>query len=441
VSFAIIVMGLYFGKEFFIPFALAVLVCFLVVPVVDWLEHMRLGRIPSVLIVVVLITAIFCGVGLLFIDQLSELAQNLQNYRETIVTKLHTIQSGTGFLRVAAASIQDAINAALGARSAQQPTSPEAVLLVPGRHEAATPQPVSINGLDLIRGLVGPLLGPLAMLGISAVLVLFILIQREDLRDRLIGLVGKDKLTITTKAMNDARRRITRFLFAQLVVNVSFGILIGLGLLVLGVPNPLLWGVLGALLRYVPYIGSWIAMTGPLLLAFATKDWTIPVYTAVLFIVLELSLAYIAEPWIYGANTGITSFAVLVAAFFWTMIWGAAGLLLAIPLTVCLVVLARYVPPLSFIAIALGAEPALENYTRFYQRVLAMDRNEAESILAQELEHKPLKQVYHEVVEPARHLLEKDYHRRRISAELFDSINKFMLTLLENANLKHAVHG
>jgi predicted PurR-regulated permease PerM len=436
VSFAIVVLALYFGKEFFIPFALAVLVSLLVVPVVQWLEHRGLARMLAVLVVVVLIAALVGGIGLLVIDQVGDLANNLQAYRDTIQEKLRAIQTGTGFLRTTAATIQEFVNEALGTSSAH-PANPHLFMSHPPQQSSQAPAPVSITGLDLIRTIVGPLLGPLATLGIAAILVIFMLIQRDDLRDRLISLAGQNRLIVTTRAMTDARQRISRYLFAQLAVNLIFGTLVGLSLFALRVPNPLLWGILAAILRYIPYIGSWIAMTAPLLISFATGSWYEPLYVASLFVVLELTVAYAIEPWLYGANTGITSFAVLLAAFFWTMMWGSAGLLLAIPMTVCLAVMAKYFPPLSFISTALSAEPPLESHERFYQRLLAMDKEEAEAILDKELEHKPVDQVYHEIVEPAQLLLEKDHRRKNINDERYRSISEFMLSLLEHARLKH----
>ena len=230
----------------------------------------------------------------------------------------------------------------------------------------------------MLQTIVGPLIEPLATTGIVIVFVVFMLLQREDLRDRFIRLVGTSDLHRTTQALGDAAERVGRYLLMQLVVNVAYGIPIGIGLWLIGVPNPLLWGMLSIVLRFVPFIGPIIAAAFPLALSIAVDPgWTMLLWTAALFIVLELISGNIVEPWLYGASTGLSSIAILAAAIFWTWLWGPVGLLLSTPLTVCLVVLGRHVQQFGFLNVLLGSEPVLEPAESLYQRLLAGDPDEA----------------------------------------------------------------
>ena len=230
----------------------------------------------------------------------------------------------------------------------------------------------------MLQTVVGPLVQPLATTGIVIVFVVFMLLQREDLRDRFIRLVGSRDLHRTTQALGDAAERVGRYLLMQLLVNVAYGIPIGIGLWLIGVPNPLLWGMLSVVLRFVPFIGPILAAAFPLALSIAVDPgWTMLLWTAALFIVLEMISGNIVEPWLYGASTGLSSIAILAAAVFWTWLWGPVGLLLSTPLTVCLVVLGRHVPQFGFLNVLLGSEPVLEPAESLYQRLLAGDPDEA----------------------------------------------------------------
>ena len=256
--------------------------------------------------------------------------------------------------------------------------------------------------MDVISGMFGTLLGVLGSIGIVIVLVVFFLIRRDDLRDRFIRLVGGGRVTQTTRALEDAAARVSRYLLMQFVVNSSLGVLVAIGLYLIGVPNAVLWGIAAAALRFIPYIGVWIAAVVPIGLSLAISDnWLAPLLTFGLFVALELAIGNVLEPWLYGKHTGVSPVAVLVAAVAWTWLWGIAGLLLATPMTVCLLVIGKHVPQLSFLTILLGDEPVFETKTRVYQRLLAGDQEEAAELLEEALEQDSLARIYDTVLIPA----------------------------------------
>jgi len=273
------------------------------------------------------------------------------------------------------------------------------------------------SGLADVPDLVKPFFAPLARAGMVLIFTIFMLIKREDLRNRLFRLVGLGQLNIMTQALDDAARRVSRYLFMQFLVNAGFGTLFATGLFSIGVPNPVLWGVLAGVLRIVPYIGTMVAAALPILLSLAVFDgWLPPLLVILLFAGLELIIGNIVEPWLYGAHTGISSLALLVTAVFWTVLWGPAGLILSTPLTVCVVVLGRYFPQLSFLHILLGDEQALEAKAQLYQRLLAMDQAEARTIVDSFLKGAPLIELYDSVLIPALNLAEQDRHSGTIDA-------------------------
>jgi hypothetical protein len=256
------------------------------------------------------------------------------------------------------------------------------------------------------------------------VLVVFFLVRRDDLRDRFIRLVGNGHVTVTTQMLEDAAARVSRYLSMQFLINVSFGAAVAAGLYFIGVPNAILWGMLAATLRFIPYIGPWIAAAMPICLSMAiSTSWVAPILTIGLFVVLELFSNNFIEPWLYGKNTGVSAVAVLLAAVFWTWLWGVVGLLLATPLTVCLLVLGKHVPQLSFLDTLLGNEPVFEPKKRVYQRLLAGDQEEATELLEDLLEHRPAVEVYDEVLIPALASAETHWHR----GELNEARHNFIL--------------
>ena len=285
----------------------------------------------------------------------------------------------------------------------------------------------------MLQTIVGPLIEPLATTGIVIVFVVFMLLQKEDLRDRFIRLVGSRDLHRTTQALGDAAQRVGRYLLMQLLVNAVYGIPIGIGLWLIGVPNPLLWGMLSVVLRFVPFIGPIIASAFPLALSIAVDPgWTMLLWTAALFIFLELISGNIVEPWLYGASTGLSSIAILAAAIFWTWLWGPVGLLLSTPLTVCLVVLGRHVPQFGFLNVLLGSEPVLEPAESLYQRLLAGDPDEATERAEEYVKSHSILQYYEEVAIPALSMFEHDRARGVLAAERRELVAAAALTLVDN---------
>ncbi|HEX2244478.1 MAG TPA: AI-2E family transporter, partial [Gammaproteobacteria bacterium] len=291
---------------------------------------------------------------------------------------------------------------------------------------AKEPMPVRIEQqsqpLDVIATTLGSLLGPVGTAGIVLVFVVFILLGRDDLRDRFIRLLGRD-LNRTTEALGEAAARISSFLLMQLVINATYGVPIGIGLYLIGVPNALLWGFLATLLRFVPYLGPVIAAFFPLLLAFAVDPgWSMLLWAAGLFICMELISNNIIEPWLYGASTGLSPVAIILAAIFWTTLWGPIGLVLATPLTVCLVVIGRYVPQLRFLDVALGSEPVFSAEEQFYQRLLGGNTEEAVDLAETYVEDKPVLAFFDEVCLPALRMAEIDRHQGTLSPERHTSV-------------------
>jgi CheY-like chemotaxis protein len=278
----------------------------------------------------------------------------------------------------------------------------------------------------------GPLVSPIATAGLVVVFVIFMLLQREDLRDRILRLVGASDVARATEAMDDAAKRISRYLLMQLIINVLYGIPVGIGLYFLGVPNPILWGLFATVLRFIPYLGPVIAALFPLALSFAVAPgWTLPLLTIALFVTLELFSNNVLEPWLYGSSTGLSPVAVLVAAVFWTTLWGPVGLLLSTPLTVCLVVLGRHVPRLGFFHVLLGDEPALAPEFKFYQRLLARDPDEATELAEEYLEDESLDKLYDAVIMPALGLAEQDRLRGSLDRATVQEIAEDTIGVVE----------
>jgi predicted PurR-regulated permease PerM len=415
---AAIVVGLSFGRDVLVPIAIAVLLSFVLAPVTDALTRFRIGRVASVLLAVTLAFGLLIGLGAVIGKQLAQLGDNLPQYQAVIAKKLEAVRS-SGFSKGVVEKAADALHGLdsnLGKPTeASRPASPEsAQTAAPGHqpvvqvevHEPA-PGPV-----EILRSIVTALLPPLATTGIVIVFVVFILLQRRDLRDRFIGLIGSHDLHRTTKALDDAAFRLSRYFLALTGINASFGVAIAIGLGLIGVPNPILWGIVGAVLRFVPYIGAFIAAALPLALAAAVDPgWTMVIETALLFVVVEGIVGQVVEPRLFGHTTGMSPLAIIVAAAFWTLIWGAPGLLLSTPITACLVVLGRHVESLNFIELMLGDKPPLSPVQSFYQRILASDPDEVAFQAEALLKTMPLLEYYEEVALPALALAQIDVMR------------------------------
>ncbi len=382
----VLVAALYFGREVFIPLALAILLSFALGPAVIVLRHWHFNRVVAVLAVVGLAFLLISGIGGLVGSQLAHLAESLPQYQNNIshkVLSLRETTNGGGILGRAAKTLSDVGNEITKPNAAAIPAPSNGLSPLEPGTEPSGPLPVVIRQADptpfqLFVQVMGPALGPLLTTSIVVVFVIFFLLQRQDLRDRFISLAGSGDLQRTTHALDDAARRLSRYLLSQTAVNASLGLLIGIGLWLIGVPNPAVWGLLTALLRFVPYIGTIIGLAFPAALAVAVDPgWSMLLSVVALYVVAESITGQVIEPWLYGHNTGLSPVAVVVAAAFWALLWGPIGLLLSTPLTMCLVVLGRHVERLQFLEILLGDRPALAPEERFYQRMLADDPDEA----------------------------------------------------------------
>lgn len=411
------VVGLYVGREVFIPLALAMLVSFLLAPLVRRLERIGLWRVPAVLLLTGLALLVVVGVGYILAGQMVQLADRLPEYRQVIRDRVVSVQptAGSAFGR-ARRNIQE-ISQDLATQAASQPAAPVTEPLVEATPVRVVAEPSS--SLQLAQLALGSLIHPLIIAGLVLVFVIFILVQREDVRDRLIRLAGEDRVDITTAVFDDAAQRISGYLLMQATINTSFGILMAAGLYLIGLPNALLWGFLAGVLRFIPYIGVWIGLLLPILLSLAVwpHGWGGPLAVVGLLIVLEAVTANVVEPLLYGSGAGISPLAVLVSAVFWGWLWGPVGLLLSTPLTVCMVVMGKYVPGLGFLSVLLGDEPVLAPPVRFYQRLLAEDLEEAQDLAETMLETHSLLKVYDTLLVPALHLAEIDRHRDRLEAD------------------------
>lgn len=407
---ALAIAALYFGRQIFIPLALALVLSFLLTPLVDVFEKARLGRVPAVLAVMVLGLALVAGLAWEVTGQLLDITGHLRDYKanlEETIRSFHPPKNGA--IGQATATVRE-LNRELATAPTQQSHDAN------GTPRPARPVPVQVtapptNLVEDLRALLGPLAGPAETAAIVVIFTAFVLIKREDLRNRLIRLGGEGQLTVMTQALDDASQRLSRYLLLQFLVNAGYGLLFGMGLYFMHIPHALLWGILAALLRLIPYIGTLIAAAFPVAMALAVfPGWQHALMIFGLFVLLEAVIANVIEPWLYGAHTGISSLAILVAAVFWSVLWGPVGLILSTPLTVCLMLLGRYVPRLAFLEVLLGDEPVLSPAELFYQRLLAMDQDEARRVAENQLKEKSLEGVYSSVLIPALRLSEEDRH-------------------------------
>jgi predicted PurR-regulated permease PerM len=422
ITLALVITALYVGRSVFIPIAIAILLSFVLAPLVRALRRWRVPRVPSVGLVVLLAVAILGGLGTIVAQQFADLTKELPNYETTITRKIASLKQligGGGSLERAAASLRNIGGqitepAPGGAKPAEGSPDPQSAL----SQKKTQPVPVEVLpqsdpfSLERLQSVAGTILEPLATAGIVLVFVIFILFQREDLRDRFIRLAGSGDLQRTTSAMNDAARRLSRYFLFQTMMNATFGVFVGIGLWFIGVPSPFLCGALAALMRFVPYVGAFIAAAIPILLAAAVAPgWTMMLEVAALFAITEPIVGQLIEPLLYGHQTGISPIAVVMSATFWTWLWGPVGLLLATPLTVCLVVLGRHVERLAFLDVLLGDAPALTPVESFYQRMLAADPSEVAEQAEEFIKERPLADYYDEIALEALLMAQADVKR------------------------------
>jgi predicted PurR-regulated permease PerM len=441
----VVVAGLYLGRSLLIPFTLAVLLSFLLAPLVNLLRRCHLGRVPSVLLAMLLALTVILAVGGLIGTQVAGLAQDAPHYVVTIQQKIDAVQR-VMLSRIATFTrnlVHEPARVDVNTNPGAANTKPNAAPTGTGSPaapsaDARKPIPVEVHQPDqtvvqLLQRIVTPVVEPLSTTAIVLVVSIFILLQREDLRDRMIRLFGSSDLHRTTVAMNDAARRLSRFLLTQLVLNAAFGAIIAIGLAIIGIPSPMIWGGLGALLRFVPYIGAPLSAVVPLALAAAVDPgWSTLLWTAALYLVVEPVMAQLVEPLLYGHSTGLSPFAVVLAATFWTWLWGPIGLILSTPLTLCLVVLGRHVARLGFLDVLLGNSPALTPVESFYQRMLAGDPDEAHGYAEVLLKRCSLASYYDEVALPGLRLAVIDAERGVLTAAHLERIKLSIQSLIED---------
>ena len=394
----IVVSVLFVAREVLIPVALAVLSSFVLAPVVHLLQRWRLPRSGAILLVLLAAVGMVLGLGSIVGREVGKLADDLPRYQDTMRAKVALVRRATDNVGSFGRAMDVLVD--LGRDLAR----PKVDVTAPARistDSRATPVEIrerSRNGLEQLLALVGPLLAPLATLGLVMIFTAFILAQREDLRNRLIRLAGTRDLQRTTAAIDDAAHRLSRLFLTQLAVNTAFGTVIGVGLALIGVPSPALWGVLAAVLRYVPYIGAFLGAAPPLMIAaIVDPGWSMLIATAVLIIVVEPIVGHVIEPMIYGHSTGLSPVAVVLAATFWAFLWGPIGLILAVPLTVCLVVIGRHVERLEFLDVMFGDQPALEPAELFYQRMLAGDPSESVAMARDYVKDQPISAYFDDI--------------------------------------------
>jgi predicted PurR-regulated permease PerM len=426
---ALIVVGLYFGREIFVPLALAVLLSFVLAPFVARLQHWRVPRMLAVLCVVVVGFGIIFSLGGLMVSQAGKLAEELPGYQKTLRDKIESFRgltAGSGTLERASKVLKD-LNAELtNPRSGEAPAAPtpdgsarppsDKPLVV----EVRQPDP---GPLSTLVAIIQPLLQPLTTTGIVLIFTIFILLQRQDLRNRLVRLAGSHDIQRTTAALDDAGDRLSKLFLTQLIFNACFGFTVGVGLWLIGVPSAPLWGLVAMIMRFVPYIGALISAVFPLILAAAVgPDWQMLVLTALLFFVIEPLAGQGIEPLLFGRSSGLSPVAVVVAASFWTWLWGPVGLVLATPLTVCLVVVGRHVERLKFLDVMFGDQPPLTPPQLIYQRMLVGDPVEASEQASQFLKTGTLDDYYDTTLLGGLLLAEADRKLGRLDDERINRI-------------------
>jgi predicted PurR-regulated permease PerM len=421
---AVTVLILFFARELLVPFAFALTLAFLLAPAVSRLEARRVPRVLAVAITGILALIIICGVGYVVARQLLNVARDLPDYRVKIRQKMASVHSP------AAQSLEKAFNAVQGISGdvVASDTAPNA------QQTPVQVQPVRVidpdrTQLQSTAELLMRFLRPIGTFFVVIVFTIYLLMKREDLRHRILLLAGMGRISVMTQALQDAATRISQYLLFQAAVNTAYGILFGFGLFLIGVPNATLWGVIAAILRVIPYVGTATSLVLPLIVSVAiSSSWWPPLMILGLFFILELTSTNFVEPWLFSSRTGISSLALLAMAIFWALLWGWPGLILSAPLTVCMVVLGRYVPQMSFLHTLLGTDAELSAEALFYERLLSMDQKEAHAVATRFLEEKSLVELYDRVLIPALALVEQDRHQGNLDET---RCNFFFLSIAE----------
>ena len=422
---ALIVTGLYFGREILVPVVLAILLSFVLSPFVTRLQSWRIPRIVSVLVVVLIGFSIIFSLGGLMVSQANRLAGELPSYQQTLREKIQSLRgaaAGSGTLERASKVLTD-LNAELQKPQIRTPSIGRTLT-----EPSDKPIPVEVKlpdpgTLTTLVSIIGPLVQPLTTTGIVVIFVVFILLQRQDLRNRFIRLAGSQDIQRTTAALDEAGQRLSKLFLVQIAFNATFGLLIGVGLELIGVPSAPLWGLIAMIMRFVPYIGALISAVFPMILAAAVgSGWEMLLWTAAFFAALELLAGQVIEPLVYGHSSGLSPVAIIVSASFWTWLWGPIGLVLATPLTICLVVVGRHVDRLRFLEVMLGDQPPLTPAQLVYQRMLAGDPMEASEQARNYLKDASLEDYYDTILLGGLRLAEADAQLGRLDDERTDRI-------------------
>jgi predicted PurR-regulated permease PerM len=455
----VVVASLYYAREVLIPLALAVLLAFLLNPLASLLEKLRLGRVVPVVLTVLLAMGVVSLLGWVMQAQFVSMANKLPALRADIQRKIADLRGLSGRFGEATRNVEKAVREAAGPSSTQPATAtstqdavsaPEVPLSRPGA--PALPQvsrqnplpvrnyPESNSGADNVTGILMQTLRPLGTAGLVIVFAIFMLLKREDLRDRIIRLTSRGRVNFSTQAVNDAAARISRCLLAELFVNTAYGLVVALGLWIIGLtlgsaeggfPNVLLWALLCGVLRFIPYAGPVLGAAFPLAVAFGFfHNNSVFLVTLMMFIALEVAVQFV-EPLLYGSSTGISALAILVSAGFWTAVWGPSGLLLSMPLTVMLVVMGKYIPQLKFLDILLGDEPVLEPPERIYQRLLALDQEEAVELAHAYAKERSVEALYENVLIPVLAMSTHDCNRGKLDDRRQRFIHKSIRVIIE----------
>lgn len=408
-TLVLIVASLYWARAVLMPVALAILLTFLLSPVDNALQRLGLGRVFSVMLLAALTLSLIGAIGWAVTVQIKGLANDLPGYQANIKERVEDLQIGKG---TKLDNVRTAFKLLLGEEDVT--ASPSEIAIHPVRVTVQSGRP----SLPAWSHLVLPLLSELLQILLVVMLVIFMLLERDELRKRVIHLLGYGRLSLTNTALDEAGHRVSRYLFAQFIVNVCLGVTIGLGLFLLGVPYALLWGFLIIILRFVPYIGIWITALLTFAVSLATSpSWWQPLSVLGMFAVVEVAVSMIVEPMLFSRSAGTSKLAMLIAIAFWTWLWGPVGLLLATPLTACLTVIAKNVPQLEFIGVLFSDQPMMKASVAYYQRLLATDLDAAESLIAEELRTHPVEHVFEQVLVPALHYTKRDRQLGKLTDE------------------------
>ena len=430
-----VIASLYFAREVFIPLALAALLTFVLSSVVSRIER-KLGRVFAVVLTTVMVFVVAGAVTFIFSRQLVDLAAKLPDYKENIHAKIHSFQmpGNGGFARFL--TTLDGIKQDITGE--KTPTTrgtiaPTAIPTLPPAPATTVPDIFHASTASLIQMIMAPLLGPLGNAALVALLTIFMLLNCEDLRSRFVRIIGQGHISMTSRAMDDAGARVARYLLLLLLVNISFGVIVAVGLYFIGLPNAILWGCLATILRFIPYIGCWIAAVLPMGLALAVSPtWQLPLLVLALFVIVELINSNVLEPWLYGTNIGVSPFALIVAAVFWAWLWGPIGLLLSTPLTVCLVVMGRHIPRLQLLSIMLSDEQALTPAEECYHRLLSVGLSEASELVDAFLKTNSLTVLFDTVLLPVVAVAEIDRRRETLDRDQQEIVEQGVRDIIED---------